>query len=125
MVHEFFSGDMTHPRSDEIKQALEDLLERLEAKGYQPYLSSVPYDVNDEDKRRILMNHSEKLALAFGLISTTPGSEIRIVKNVRICEDCHSVMCGASQIMGREIVVRDIMRFHHFHDGICSCGNFW
>ncbi|KAJ6305024.1 hypothetical protein OIU78_020548 [Salix suchowensis] len=125
MVHEFFSGDMTHPRSGEIKQALEDLLERLEAKGYQPHLSSVPYDVSDEDKRRILMTHSEKLALAFGLISTLPGSEIRIVKNVRICEDCHSVICGASQIMGREIVVRDIMRFHHFHDGICSCGNFW
>ncbi|KAJ6929908.1 hypothetical protein NC652_013695 [Populus alba x Populus x berolinensis] len=63
------------------------------------------------------MTHSEKLALAFGLI--------RIVKNLRICEDCHSVICGASQITGREIIVRDIMRFHHFHDGICSCGNFW
>ena len=125
MVHEFFSGDMTHPRSGEIKQALEDLLDRLEAKGYQPHLSSVSYDVNDEDKRRILMTHSEKLALAFGLISTIPGSKIRIVKNLRICEDCHSVICGASQITGREIIVRDIMRFHHFHDGICSCGNFW
>ncbi|CAK7323072.1 unnamed protein product [Dovyalis caffra] len=125
MVHEFFSWDMTHPRSGEIKRALEDLLDRLEGKGYQPNFNSVPYDMNDEDKRRILMTHSEKLALAFGLISTTPGSDIRIVKNIRICEDCHSVMCGASQITGREIVVRDNMRFHHFHDGTCSCGGFW
>ncbi|PSS36512.1 Pentatricopeptide repeat-containing protein [Actinidia chinensis var. chinensis] len=125
VIHEFFAGDMTHPKSKEIKQALEDLVTRLELHGYQPNLSCVPYDVNDEEKKRILMAHSEKLALAFGLLSSSAGCTIRIVKNLRICEDCHSVMCGASRITGREIVVRDNMRFHHFHDGMCSCGNFW
>ncbi|WCJ41468.1 Pentatricopeptide repeat (PPR) superfamily protein [Euphorbia peplus] len=125
VVHEFFSGDLTHPISNEIKRVLRDLLDSLEANGYQPYLSSVPYDVADEEKRRILSTHSEKLALAFGLISMNPGSPIRIMKNLRICEDCHLVMCGASQITGREIVVRDNSRFHHFRDGTCSCGNFW
>lgn len=125
VIHEFFSGDMTHPMSNEIKQVLMDLLDRLEATGYQPKLSSVPYDVSDEEKRRILMTHSEKLALAFGLISMNPGCSIRIMKNLRICEDCHLVMCGASQITKRDIVVRDNMRFHHFCNGTCSCGNFW
>ncbi|KAK9265938.1 hypothetical protein L1049_003462 [Liquidambar formosana] len=125
VIHEFFAGDMTHPKSNEIKRALEDLLDRLKEHGYLPNLSSVAYDVSDEDKKRILMTHSEKLALAFGLLSTNVGSSIRIVKNLRICEDCHSVMCGASQITGREIIVRDNMRFHHFRDGVCSCGNFW
>ncbi|KAJ4822981.1 hypothetical protein Tsubulata_000350, partial [Turnera subulata] len=71
--------------------------------------------------RHILLNHSEKIALAFGLVNTSPGSTIRIMKNLRICEDCHFVMCGASKIMGRDIIVRDTMRFHHFHDGTCSC----
>ncbi|XP_052196935.1 pentatricopeptide repeat-containing protein At5g44230-like [Diospyros lotus] len=125
VIHEFFAGDMTHPKSREIKQALEDLVGRLKLHGYQPNLSCVPYDVNDEEKKQILMSHSEKLALAFGLLTTTAGCTIRIVKNLRICEDCHSLMCGASNITGRQIVVRDNMRFHHFHDGICSCRNFW
>ncbi|XP_028059602.1 pentatricopeptide repeat-containing protein At5g44230 [Camellia sinensis] len=125
VVHEFFAGDMTHPKSREIKQALLDLVNRLKFHGYQPKLSCVPYDVSDEEKKRILMTHSEKLALGFGLLSTSAGCTIRIVKNLRICEDCHLVMCSASQITGREIVVRDNMRFHHFNNGMCSCGNFW
>ncbi|XP_059640301.1 pentatricopeptide repeat-containing protein At5g44230 [Cornus florida] len=126
VIHKFFAGDMTHPKCSEVKHALEDLLDRLKkVHGYQPNLSSVPYDVGDEDKKRILMGHSEKLALAFGLLNTDAGCTIRIVKNLRICEDCHLVMCGASQITGREIIVRDNLRFHHFHGGVCSCGNFW
>ncbi|KAI3450997.1 hypothetical protein Pfo_007662 [Paulownia fortunei] len=125
VIHEFYAGDMTHPRSREIEEALENLISRLKINGYQPNLSSVLYDVNDEEKRRILMNHSEKLALAYALLTTDDGSTIRIVKNLRICEDCHLFMWGASQITGREITVRDNMRFHHFHDGSCSCCNFW
>ncbi|KDP31290.1 hypothetical protein JCGZ_11666 [Jatropha curcas] len=125
VVHEFFSGNMTHPMSNEIKQVLMDLLDRLEANGYKPNLCSVPYNMSDEEKKHILMTHSEKLALAFGLIVTSPGCPIKIMKNLRICQDCHLFMRGASQIMGREIIVRDNMRFHHFHNGICSCGNFW
>lgn len=125
VIHEFFAGDMTHPKMREIKWALEDLLQRLILNGYQPNLGSVPYDLNDDEKKRILMTHSEKLALAFGLLTTSSGTPIRIVKNLRICEDCHLFMCGASHISGREIVVRDNMRFHHFSQGVCSCGNFW
>ncbi|XVE87349.1 hypothetical protein DITRI_Ditri18aG0110700 [Diplodiscus trichospermus] len=125
VIHEFLAGDMTHPRSDEMKVVLEDLLNRLKDIGYQPNMSSVAYDVNDEDKKRILMGHSEKLALAFGLLSITADCPIRIMKNIRICEDCHSFMCGASQITGMVIIIRDNLRFHHFHGGKCSCGDFW
>jgi hypothetical protein len=85
----------------------------------------VPYDIDDEGKRLLLMSHSEKLALAFGLLNTDADSTIKIMKNLRICEDCHIVMCGASKVTGRKIVVRDNMRFHHFLDGTCSCNNFW
>lgn len=124
-IREFFAGDITQSMSVEIKQALEDILDRLKARGYQPDLNSVPYDVSDEEKRRLLMTHSEKLALACGLLSTNAGCTIKIMKNLRICDDCHEFMCGASQVTGREIVIRDNMRFHHFHNGTCSCGNFW
>ncbi|PON99570.1 DYW domain containing protein [Trema orientale] len=124
-IHEFFAGDMRHPMSTEIKQALEDLLNRLKANGYVPNLNSVAYDIHDDEKKHMLMNHSEKLALAYGLLSTDVDCPIKIMKNLRICEDCHEVMCGASKITGREIIIRDNMRFHHFHSGSCSCGNFW
>ncbi|KAK6237406.1 hypothetical protein QUC31_002875 [Theobroma cacao] len=125
VIHEFFAGDITNPRSGQMKQVLEDLLNRLKGLGYQPNMSSVAYDVNDEDKRRLLMAHSEKLALAFGLLTISADCPIRIMKNLRICEDCHSFMCGVSQITERVIIVRDNLRFHHFHAGKCSCGNFW
>ncbi|TKY60028.1 Pentatricopeptide repeat-containing protein [Spatholobus suberectus] len=125
MIHEFVAGDVKHPEINEIKKELNHLLERLKAIGYQPNLSSVPYGINDEEKRLLLMAHSEKLALAFGLLSTDAGSTIKIMKNLRICEDCHIVMCGASKVSGRKIVVRDNTRFHHFLNGACSCSNFW
>ncbi|KAK7318792.1 hypothetical protein RJT34_03499 [Clitoria ternatea] len=125
MVHEFLAGDVKHPEIIKIKKTLDDLVERLKAIGYQPNLSLVPYDINDKEKRLLLMAHSEKLALAFGLLSTDAGSTIKIMKNLRICEDCHMVMCGASKVTGRKIVVRDNMRFHHFLNGACSCSNFW
>ncbi|CAN6680391.1 unnamed protein product [Malus baccata var. baccata] len=125
VIHEFCAGETTHPEYTEIKKTLEDLLDRLLANGYQPNLDSAAYAVGDDEKTRILMSHSEKLALAYALLSTDSVSTIKIMKNIRICEDCHSFMCGASQVTGREIVVRDNMRFHHFHNGTCSCGNFW
>ncbi|XP_077238352.1 pentatricopeptide repeat (PPR) superfamily protein [Tasmannia lanceolata] len=125
IVHEFFAGDMSHPMSDEIKQILEELMGRLKKAGHMPKLSSAVYNLPDEEKERLLRNHSEKLAVAFGLLSTSPGSVIRVVKNLRMCEDCHSFMRGASLITSREIVVRDNMRFHHFRDGLCSCKDFW
>lgn len=110
---------------------MEDILKRLQDHGYRLNLNSVGYDVGDEEKIRILMAHSEKLALAYALLSTDfgggtdSGSTIRIIKNIRICEDCHAFMCIASQVSGRHIIVRDNMRFHHFKNGTCNCSNFW
>ncbi|XP_010522599.1 PREDICTED: pentatricopeptide repeat-containing protein At5g44230 [Tarenaya hassleriana] len=124
-MHEFFASNLTHPMYNEIKETLEKLLERLKAIGYRPDLSSVPYDVNDDEKMRILEMHSEKMALAFSLQTTGGDSSIRIMKNLRICEDCHLFMRLASEVTGREITVRDKMRFHHFRSGACSCGDFW
>ncbi|KAF5182360.1 Pentatricopeptide repeat-containing protein [Thalictrum thalictroides] len=120
-IHEFYAGEMTHPKSKEIKKALEKLLDTLKREGYKPNLSSIVYDISDGEKEQVLKTHSEKLALSFGLLTTTAGSPIKIVKNLRVCEDCHLVMCGASRITKREIVLRDNMRFHHFRDGVCSC----
>lgn len=124
-IHEFFAGDNLHLRSREIKETLEEIMRRLREEGYEPVLNSVVYDVNDDEKERILKGHSEKLALAFGVLTTEAGGTIRIMKNLRMCEDCHMMLKMASKVVHRKIVVRDNMRFHHFTDGECSCGDFW
>lgn len=68
------------------------------------------------------MSHSEKQALAYALLvaSEDDGNAIRIVKNLKIA-NCYMFMCGASRVIGREIIVRDNLRFHQFRDGFCSC----
>ena len=124
-THEFFAGHVSHPMSSEITALLDELIKKLKLSGYIPNLSSVLYDVGEEEKERILKGHSEKIALAFGILATEIGETIRIVKNLRVCEDCHMFMCLASSVVERRIVIRDNLRFHHFEGGACSCGGFW
>ncbi|OIT27553.1 pentatricopeptide repeat-containing protein [Nicotiana attenuata] len=124
-IHRFSIGDHTHPRSKEIYEKLKYLLEELEAVGYVPDTNFVLHDVDEELKLGNLFSHSEKLAIAFGLISTPEQSTIRIMKNLRVCGDCHTFCKFVSQITSRVIVVRDANRFHHFKEGACSCGDYW
>ncbi|CAN1837391.1 Pentatricopeptide repeat-containing protein At3g56550 [Linum perenne] len=69
--------------------------------------------------------HSEKLAIAYGLANSPEGTSLRIVKNLRVCRDCHSFTKFVSKAFNRSIIVRDRVRFHHFKDGVCSCRDYW
>ncbi|XWS28588.1 hypothetical protein CRYUN_Cryun25bG0083200 [Craigia yunnanensis] len=73
--------------------------------GYQPDINYVLQDIADEKKETILSQHSERLAIAFGLIATPPGTALQIVKNLRVCGDRHTVIKLISLIEGRDIVV--------------------
>ncbi|CAI0448826.1 unnamed protein product [Linum tenue] len=73
----------------------------------------------------MLHGHSERLAIAYGLLSTSDDTPIRITKNLRICEDCHAFCKLVSRLYQRELVVRDASRFHCFQDGFCSCADLW
>ncbi|KAK9132970.1 hypothetical protein Scep_012498 [Stephania cephalantha] len=121
VVHEFIAGDKSHPKSNDIYDMLEEMNDRLYAAGYEPVMSSVLQEMDDQTKQNALVTHSEKIAIAFGLLSTPSGSPIRIVKNLRVCEDCHLAIGIISSIYHRKIIVRDRNRFHHFVDGSCSC----
>ncbi|TKY66932.1 Pentatricopeptide repeat-containing protein [Spatholobus suberectus] len=125
MVHQFFVGDTSHQQSDDIYAKLKDLNEQLKKAGYKPDTSSILYDVEEEIKEKMLWDHSERLALAFALINTGPGTTIRITKNLRVCGDCHTAIKMISKLTNQEIIMRDICRFHHFRDGLCSCGGYW
>lgn len=124
-VHTFLAGDESHPYYDKINEALNILLEQMEKEGYVPDTNEVLHDVDEEHKRDLLRTHSERLAIAFGIISTTAGTTIRVIKNIRVCVDCHTAIKFMAKIVGREIIVRDNSRFHHFKNGSCSCGDYW
>ncbi|XP_043690776.1 pentatricopeptide repeat-containing protein At4g30700 [Telopea speciosissima] len=124
-LHVFTSGDWSHPQSKAIYAMLEKLSRKMREVGFEAETDVALYDVEEEEKEQMVKVHSEKLAIAFGLISTEPGTEIRIIKNLRVCLDCHNATKFISMLTERVIVVRDANRFHHFKDGICSCGDYW
>ncbi|KAK9137160.1 hypothetical protein Sjap_007754 [Stephania japonica] len=125
VVHEFVAGDVTHEMTDEIYMAWEEIRKEIKNFGYNPSTRGVLFDVEEEEKETTIGCHSEKLALSFGLISTEPGSMLRIMKNIRICRDCHLAMKLVSLVFKRKIVVRDRKQFHHFEGGVCSCLDYW
>ncbi|XP_020589612.1 pentatricopeptide repeat-containing protein At1g04840 [Phalaenopsis equestris] len=121
----FYAGDQSHSSWSEIFTKLEELVDRAKKEGYEPDMEWVLHDIEEEDKRGSLGCHSEKLALAFGLMKLGEEEGIRIVKNLRVCGDCHSLMKFTSRIYGKEIMLRDNKRFHRFRVGECSCGDYW
>ncbi|MCH97446.1 pentatricopeptide repeat-containing protein, partial [Trifolium medium] len=125
VVHEFVMGDYNHPEAEKIFVKLDQMVDKLRKEGYNPKVSEVMLEMDDEEKAIQLLHHSEKLALSYGLIRTCPRSKIRIVKNLRSCKDCHEFMKLISKVYQRDIIVRDRIRFHHFKNGDCSCKDYW
>lgn len=124
-LHTFHASDRSHPRREEVFAKVRDLSIKFKEVGYIPDLSCVLYDVDDEQKEKILLGHSEKLALAFGLIATPEGTPVRVIKNLRICVDCHNFAKYLSKVYKREVSLRDKNRFHRITEGMCTCRDYW
>lgn len=124
-VHKFLAGDNSHPQSEQLHGFLDTLSEKLKKEGYVPDTSCVLHNVDEDEKENLLCGHSERLAIAFGILNTPPGTTIRVAKNLRVCNDCHVATKFISKVVEREIIVRDVRRFHHFKNGTCSCGDYW
>jgi hypothetical protein len=123
-VHTFLAGDRSHPESEKIYAMLKSLSVKMQELVYVPDTNVVSCNV-EEEKGNVLCGHTEKLAVAFGLIKTSPGTAIRITKKLHMCGDCHNAIKLISKIVGQSIIVRDVNRFHHFKDDLCSCGDYW
>ncbi|KAI3742629.1 hypothetical protein L1987_60318 [Smallanthus sonchifolius] len=113
-IHVFTVRDKSHPESDEIYDKLAQINDVLKRVG--SYM--------EKDKAEMLNGHSERLAIAYGLLKTQ-GTPIHITKNLRVCDDCHTFIKLVSKYYECEIIVRDANRFHHFGFGVCSCKDFW
>ncbi|ONK62966.1 uncharacterized protein A4U43_C07F10010 [Asparagus officinalis] len=106
-VHSFVDGDDSHPKPDMIFEKLEGMLVKIK-------------------KRESLMrSHGEILAVAFGVISLPEYVPIRVMKNRRMCWECHIMLKLFSKSERRKIIVRDQTRIHCFDQGSCSCGDYW
>lgn len=123
--HVFVSEGCKHPESNEINKKVQQLLAMIKPLGYVPNISAVLHDVEDEQKEGYLNCHSEKLAIAYGLMKMPSPAPIRIIKNLRMCDDCHTAVKLISKVTNRFIIVRDANRFHHFRDGSCTCADHW
>ncbi|XP_022723110.1 pentatricopeptide repeat-containing protein At1g25360 isoform X1 [Durio zibethinus] len=124
-VHVFLVDDTVHPEVQSVYNYLNQLVIEMRRLGYVPDTKFVLHDMESEQKERVLSAHSEKLAVAFALMRLPRGATVRVFKNLRICGDCHNAFKFMSKVVGREIVVRDAKRFHHFRDCECSCGDYW
>jgi pentatricopeptide repeat protein len=125
VIHQFKAGDRSHPETEAIYRVLEGLIKRIKLEGFTSVTELVLMDVSEEEKEENLNFHSEKLALAYGILKTSPGTEFTIFKNLRICHDCHCWIKVVSAVLNRVITVRDRIRFHRFERGLCSCGDYW
>ncbi|KAL0833317.1 PREDICTED: pentatricopeptide repeat-containing protein At4g37170 [Brassica oleracea var. oleracea] len=123
--HVFIAGDTSNPMHEQIVEYLGELREKMKEEGYVPATSLVLHDVEDEQKEENLVYHSEKLAVAFAILSTPEGTGVKVFKNLRSCVDCHSAIKFISKITKRKITVRDSARFHCFENGQCSCRDYW
>ncbi|CAJ1938521.1 unnamed protein product [Sphenostylis stenocarpa] len=124
-VHEYRAGDTSHPENDKIYALLRGLKSQMKEAGYIPETKFVLHDIDQEGKEEALLAHSERLAVAYGLLSSSARSPIRVIKNLRVCGDCHTALKIISKLVGRELIIRDAKRFHHFKDGLCSCRDYW
>ncbi|KAL9238329.1 hypothetical protein vseg_012764 [Gypsophila vaccaria] len=124
-IHAFVFRDVSHPRINDIIGELNRLILRLRGSGYVPNTDFILQDLETEQKEDSLQYHSEKLAIVFGLMSLPKESVIRVQKNLRICGDCHLFAKLVAKLENRVIVIRDQVRYHHFQNGVCSCGDYW
>ncbi|KAJ0914305.1 putative tetratricopeptide-like helical domain superfamily, DYW domain-containing protein [Helianthus annuus] len=124
-VYSFMSEDRSHEKSDLIYSKIDEVMMFIREAGYVADMNFALHNIDEEGKELGLAYHSEKLAVAFGLLELPSGMPIRIYKNLRVCGDCHTAMKFISSVYGRVIVLRDSNRFHHFKHGVCSCGDYW
>ncbi|XP_043726014.1 pentatricopeptide repeat-containing protein At3g13880 [Telopea speciosissima] len=124
-VNSFVAGDRSHPKCQAIYAKLEEMLEKIKKIGYVDETSAFETSEQDQKNGLVVNYHSEKLAVVLGILDLPKSAPIRVMKNLRVCHDCHTTMKFFSKVENREIVLRDPIRFHRFIEGSCSCKDYW
>ncbi|KAL0325260.1 UNVERIFIED_CONTAM: Pentatricopeptide repeat-containing protein [Sesamum radiatum] len=122
-VYTFKPGSKKNQAS-EVAKTLEDLHDRARHLGYQVETNMAIVDEEKEEATALPAHHSEKLAVAFGLLNTSNEAQIRVIKSISMCRDCHNFIKVVSILTSRTIIIRDSKKLHKFFNGQCSCGDF-
>lgn len=125
-VYSFKPNDKSHCQSAEMYNLLETVLDEVKTLGYEPveHMEVIEEEGDEEKVFSSTIHHSEKLAVAFGLLNLPTAIPIRVVKSITMCRDCHNFIRFISLLKGREIIIRDSKQLHKFLNGYCSCGGF-
>ncbi|XP_057759517.1 pentatricopeptide repeat-containing protein At5g13270, chloroplastic isoform X1 [Arachis stenosperma] len=123
-VHRFVVGDRHHPQTEEMYSKLKQL-DFAVKKGEECLLNEEDALCDFSERKEQLLDHSERLAIAYGLICIKGDTPIMVFKNTRSCRDCHEFAKRVSMVTDRELIVRDANRFHHIKAGECSCHDYW
>ncbi|PHT86774.1 hypothetical protein T459_08880 [Capsicum annuum] len=87
-VHTFVGQDKSHPERDKIYEKLAYLTEKLEKEaGYMAQTKYVLHKVEEKEKVKLLKGHTERFAIAYGLLFSTNRNLIRITKHLCACSD--------------------------------------
>ncbi|XP_058763798.1 pentatricopeptide repeat-containing protein At1g19720-like [Vicia villosa] len=122
-VHTFVVGDQSNPSSDKLCSWLKRVAVNVKR---QTHVFDSELCIEEEEKENTSGVHSEKLAIAFALIDFHSTPQIlRIVKNLKMCRDCHDTAKYISLAYKCEIYLSDSKCLHHFKDGHCSCRDYW
>uniref|UniRef100_A0A2N9J388 DYW domain-containing protein n=1 Tax=Fagus sylvatica TaxID=28930 RepID=A0A2N9J388_FAGSY len=124
-IHFFSAEEKPHPDTGEIYFELYNLVSEMKKVGYVPDVSCVYQNIDEVEKEKVLFGHTEKLAITYGLMKMKSSTPIRVIKNTRMCSDCHTAAKYMSLVRNHEIVIKDGVRFHHFRVGNCSCNDCW
>ncbi|KAJ0251893.1 Pentatricopeptide repeat-containing protein [Hirschfeldia incana] len=119
------AGDISFPENREYYMALKSLMEHMMELGHVPESKLALHDVDKESKDENLFNHMEKFAFVSSFLNSPARSPVRVLKNLRVCIDCHNALKLMSKVVGRVLISRDVKRFHHMEDGVCSCRDYW
>lgn len=125
MVHTFLVNDCSHPMSRLIHSRLEEMLVKIKKITFGNEKFPLGISETEVSSNTGMNHHSEKLAVTFGIISLPKSAPVRVMKNLRVCSDCHTTMKLISKVEKREVILRDTLRFHHFKEGSCSCNDYW
>ncbi|KAF0892184.1 hypothetical protein E2562_013536 [Oryza meyeriana var. granulata] len=124
-VHLFMADDHSHPQAKRIYELVVKLERMVKEKTGGDCGGSTVVEGRTEKEVPLVGFHSEKLAVAFGLLNTEAGGEIVVIKNLRVCGDCHEFLKAVSALSNRAFLVRDASRFHRFEEGACTCRGYW
>nr|GEU39689.1 putative pentatricopeptide repeat-containing protein At5g52630 [Tanacetum cinerariifolium] len=110
-VHVFLAGDCRHEDTEKIYTKLSELKERILKLGYLPVYDQRMHEVGRGEKMEALWYHSEKLALAFGLVvgAAPPGKALSCRESKNLVGYDDRVLTTAEEVGHEETKVENFL----------------